>query len=158
MNWEYIAGFMDGEGCVSRQTTKEGKFKRYEIQITNTNYDVLIKMKDFVEMGWICKLKTRKAHWKQAWSWGINRHADVIRFCEMVENFSIVKKEKITNAKMETIEYVKMREEYEKKRRQKIIDDINNTFEDGISISEISRRIGVSRPTVRRYMDKYGIN
>lgn len=56
MNWDYIAGFFDGEGSLSfsvGKTNKEHRVFRLFLSLSNNNYEVLEKAKSFLEMGTI---------------------------------------------------------------------------------------------------------
>lgn len=66
MNIIYVAGFFDGEGCVSFAKNRSGIFPR--INVVNTNFEIL---KSFQKKfgGDIIPLSYRKSNWKQAWSW-----------------------------------------------------------------------------------------
>ena len=51
MNWEYIAGFFDGEGNLQMHPIrKDGKIRAYQLltRIYSTNKEVIEKIKDFL--------------------------------------------------------------------------------------------------------------
>ena len=60
MNWNYIAGFFDGEGTLTRTGS------RYKIGITQTNKEVLEEIQSFTKIGLMHRIKKRKPHWKDA--------------------------------------------------------------------------------------------
>ena len=61
MTWEYIAGFIDGEGSITKRK------RSYNIYISQANRKVLEKIRDFIGRGYVYPLTKRKAHWKNAW-------------------------------------------------------------------------------------------
>ena len=66
----YLAGFLDGEGCIHIVSTKgQAGFKnlryRLRIHITNTDKGVMDWLKQFGF--YIRELKKLKKHWKQCW-------------------------------------------------------------------------------------------
>ena len=61
MTWEYIAGFIDGEGTIVRRK------RVFNLYISQTNFEVLDEIKKFVGSGSIYSIDKRKPHWKEAW-------------------------------------------------------------------------------------------
>lgn len=56
MDWSYIAGFFDGEGCVQQNKNQTGRYYPY-LDITNTNIKVLEEMAIFLRSNDIrCKV------------------------------------------------------------------------------------------------------
>jgi len=69
MNLAYIAGFVDGEGCIGFAKCRTTIFPR--VIVVNTNRDILQKLKD--EFGGDIKpLSLRKINWKQGWAWRLS--------------------------------------------------------------------------------------
>lgn len=75
----YIAGLIDGEGCICIAKRKNGHFPKagkpwyYQPIVTISNTDK--RMLDFVVnryKGWITKPKPQKSHRKQIYSWFIS--------------------------------------------------------------------------------------
>ena len=69
MNWSYIAGFFDGEGCVQKNKNQTGRYYPY-LDITNTNLDVLKSIGKFLGSNGIryklnkpWKARNDPAHW-----------------------------------------------------------------------------------------------
>ncbi len=61
MNWNYIAGFFDGEGTINPCENN-----RYKVGITQANKKVLEEIQLFTKIGHIHFIKKRKSHWKDA--------------------------------------------------------------------------------------------
>ncbi len=66
MDWNYIAGFFDGEGSILKHDPTN-----YRISIPQTNEEVLQKIKTFSNMGNIFKTRKRKEHWKDSWVYSV---------------------------------------------------------------------------------------
>ncbi len=90
MTWEYIAGFFDGEGSLTRNDRKG-----FRITIPQTNEEVLMNIKDFTNTGHIFKEKKRKVHWKDSWTYYIAAQKDIYNFLVQIQKFVIVKKSKV---------------------------------------------------------------
>jgi hypothetical protein len=50
LQWSYLAGFIDADGCISIRSERKNKF-RPSVAITNSNLNVLIWMSVFVNRG-----------------------------------------------------------------------------------------------------------
>ena len=75
MNLDYVAGFIDGEGCISFTRNKSGCLLP-RIIITNTNQAILETFHK--KFGGSLRVRTLKdkPHWKPMWSWSLaNRQA-----------------------------------------------------------------------------------
>lgn len=88
MSWQYIAGFVDGEGSIvkAKNTTV------YRVLIPQTHEGVLKAIQEFARVGIIYQCKTRKAHWKDNWVYAVARHKDVLYFLKKIRAYLIVKK------------------------------------------------------------------
>ncbi|PIT90505.1 MAG: hypothetical protein COU22_01785 [Candidatus Komeilibacteria bacterium CG10_big_fil_rev_8_21_14_0_10_41_13] len=89
MTWEYIAGFFDGEGCLTR---KQGGFN---LTIAQTHYEVLERINQFVGYGSIFKETKRQPHWKDSWVYYIARQEDIYNFLLKLSPLLIVKRDYI---------------------------------------------------------------
>ncbi len=87
MNWSYIAGFFDGEGSVAHNGIG------FRISIPQTNEEVLKSIRNFVGFGFIIKIKKRKKHWKDCWTYYIASKKDVYCFLQQILPHLIVKKD-----------------------------------------------------------------
>jgi len=79
MNYDYIAGFFDGEGSVCAQ--RAGNNVHFKLDISNTNKEVLEKIKEFLDnQGIKSSLYTRKLYEgrKQAYDLVICNKKDIL--------------------------------------------------------------------------------
>jgi len=79
MNWNYIAGFFDGEGTLGKYS-KSG----YKIGITQSSKKVLEEIQIFTGLGHIHFIKKRKSHWQNAWLYYIAKQEDVYFFLNKI--------------------------------------------------------------------------
>ena len=91
----YIAGFLDGEGCITIFKRNRYKVPLYvpSIQITNTNQEILKWIKLKVRKGRIIKLKgeSRKSFWKDTYRWILTNRKDMFEFLKMIFPYLQVK-------------------------------------------------------------------
>ena len=85
MNWDYVAGFVDGEGSITR------KGNRIRILISQTNKKVLNEIAKFSGTGFVYKLTKRKSHWKDAWVYAVIGNKNVYKFLKGLGGKLIVK-------------------------------------------------------------------
>jgi hypothetical protein len=88
MSWQYIAGFVDGEGSIVRTRPTV-----YRILIPQTHEGVLKEIQRFAGCGFIYQCKTRKSHWKDNWVYAVARQKDVLFFLQKIQPYLIVKKD-----------------------------------------------------------------
>jgi hypothetical protein len=69
MNLAYIAGFVDGEGCIGFCRLRTYVFPR--VLVTNTDFDILEDLQAKFG-GDIKPLSLRKANWKQGYTWRLS--------------------------------------------------------------------------------------
>lgn len=143
MNWSYIAGFFDGDGCITKE-------KIWRIILTNTNKKVLESIRDFIGFGRI-------------YSYRINRlkinMQDTLTFIKKVKDKIIVRKPKV----LECFEKLKDREFYpnyklkhipEKKLKKKLI---KMYHKEKMSLREIAKKFGVSYEGIYYHFKKFDI-
>lgn len=87
MDWRYIAGFVDGEGSITKNS------KGYRLHIPQTHYAVLAAIKDFSGVGNIFKVTKRRDHWKESWVYFVASQENALFFISKILPFLIVKKE-----------------------------------------------------------------
>jgi len=144
MNWNYIAGFFDGEGTINPCENN-----RYKVGITQANKKVLEEIQLFTKIGHIHSIKKRKSHWKNAWIYYISKQEDVYKFLNTISPRLIVKrkeilkiipklKEKTAQIKEQKLKVIKRKQLAEKLR------------EKGLSFREIGKRLGIDWGYARR--------
>lgn len=143
MNWDYIAGFFDGEG------TLVGRRRGFRIGITQTNKKVLEEIKNFSKIGHICKITKRKFHWKDSWVYFIAKQSDVYVFLEKIKPKLIVKKKLVDKA----IKILKVYLETEKRKKLNLkirIKEAKNLRGKGLSYREIGKKLSIDFGYARR--------
>ncbi len=91
MNLAYVAGLLDGEGCINFTKCRDIKIPR--VSITNTNLEVLEDLKATFG-GHIQKSVRTKEQWKPAHHWIISNSASA-NFLEKLEKWVRIKKEQV---------------------------------------------------------------
>lgn len=86
MNWDYIAGFFDGEGSLVRHG------KGFRISISQANKEILEEIRDFTGIGHICEITKRKPHWSDSWIYFIAKQSDVYKFVKRAEPRLVLKR------------------------------------------------------------------
>ena len=86
MTWEYIAGFVDGEGSIVKRK------QIYNLYISQTNFEVLEEIRKFVGCGYIYAIGKRKSHWKDAWLYNAGGGQNTYRILSKVIDNLIVKR------------------------------------------------------------------
>jgi len=91
MNWQYIAGFFDGEGSIN--VTRRGKPTIfYRVDMSQKYPEALEAIQEFLGYGIIYHRYDGK---RNIYELRINRKSDIIDFVTHVLPYSIVKREKI---------------------------------------------------------------
>ena len=136
MNWAYIAGFFDGEGCI----TFNGK--GFRIAVAQTNFEVLERIKKFVGLGFIIKPTKRKAHWKDSWVYYIARQKDIYIFLRKILKHLVVKRQlaEITIPKLKTIIDNQQRRI---DRRQKLVRISRKLRKEGLTFRAIGKKLKI---------------
>ena len=100
MNWPYVAGFFDGEGCLHGiEIGGKGK-SRFRITISQTQKEVLDEIAEFLQGQFVDayvlrhKPKQPKAHWKPCWNVWITKQQSVANFIAGVFPYLRVKKQR----------------------------------------------------------------
>lgn len=87
MTWEYIAGFIDGEGTIVQRD------KVYNLYISQTNLEVLEEIRDFAGVGKVYEINQRKEHWKEAWIYNAGGGYGTEHILSNVKDLLIVKRD-----------------------------------------------------------------
>lgn len=76
----WLAGFIDGEGCILLSCQKPNPKRRtvskiwiMRVCVTNTRHDVLALIQSWFG-GYIVHKRTDKAHYKDGWTWEVSGH------------------------------------------------------------------------------------
>ncbi|KKS53744.1 MAG: hypothetical protein UV20_C0046G0001 [Candidatus Magasanikbacteria bacterium GW2011_GWA2_42_32] len=149
MTWDYIAGFFDGEGSIIHNG------KGYRATISQTDLDVLERIKQFLGYGQIFKTTKRKAHWKESWVYYIARQKDVYHFLVAIENHLIVKQQTASKAIPILKNKIKLQIERELKSEKNIV-ETKKLRKEGLTYRRIGRELGISWSHARRIILKHG--
>lgn len=106
MNWNYIAGFFDGEGCLAHHKyidTKGVHRGTYKIIISQKEIKVLKEIQKFLEKNnietfWLKRNDLRWTGGRIIHNLGISKFLSVRRFLENILDKTIVKKQQIKEA------------------------------------------------------------
>jgi intein-encoded DNA endonuclease-like protein len=143
MTWEYIAGFFDGEGSLVHNG------KGYRITISQTNYEVLDKIKSYAGIGYIFQNKKRKAHWKESWVYYIAKQEDVYYFIKNISPFLIVKRDLATQIIPKLILAIERGSQRKLRLKNNIIAS-KNLRKRGLTYREIGKKLGIDWGYARR--------
>ena len=73
--------------------------KGYRIMITQTNKEVLEKIKNHARIGGVVEITKRQPHWKDSWLFFIAKQEDVYKFISAIQDLVVVKKNLINTVK-----------------------------------------------------------
>ena len=145
MNWDYLAGFLDGEGSIIIRPP------RVRLYISNTNREVLDEIKELVKCGSVYEvnMENKNKKWKKQYGWTICFHQDVLRILKNLRKRLIIKKELCEKA----IAYI------ENKRWHKfyLTKDELLKYKELKSSRKLAKELGVSQFSVLKYLKKYGL-
>ena len=101
LSYQYLAGFIDGEGYVSIRKVKRGKYIEFKpmIVISNTNNLMLEQIKLFLNLkNKLAKRKMNCNHpkWKDSYHIYIS-NVPCLSLCKNILPFIIIKKEQVCN-------------------------------------------------------------
>lgn len=92
MNWDYIAGFFDGEGNINMIKNNQKLSYYIQIRLYSSDERVLLEIKNFIEKGQIYKVKKSSAT-NFVYELTITNKSDVKFFLENIVDKIIIKKE-----------------------------------------------------------------
>jgi len=143
MDWQYIAGFFDGEGSI----THNGQ--GYRISIPQSHQPVLDAIRAYSHVGKVFSLTKRQRHWKDAWVYAIARQKDVLFFLQHIRPFIIVKRKSVDQVLQKLPSIVNLqgqRATLAAWRRSEAI----RLRQKGLSYRAIGKQIGIDWGYVRR--------
>jgi hypothetical protein len=88
----YLAGIIDGEGCISFTLAKGGRVIRPFIGIANTKRKLIETIRSWLKLRNVARKSRRSAKHKNVWQIHITRYADVKALLEKVKPYLIIKK------------------------------------------------------------------
>ena len=147
MNWSYIAGFFDGEGCITRND------KGVRLVITQTNFKVLEQIRKFVGFGFIIKPTKRKAHWKDSWVYYIARQKDICSFLQSVLKYLVVKRQ-LAEKTIPKLKIVVDNQQQRKDRRKRLVRMSRKLRSEGLTLRAIGKKLDIDFGYARRLIIK----
>lgn len=144
INWNYIAGFMDGEGSISKAGDTD-----YRISIPQTHEGVLLDIQRFTGVGSICKVAKRKAHWKESWTYCVARQEHALWFLRKVYPYLIVKK-KLAGKTIPIVERIVFQNREKRRHLQKKVKACKFLRNKGLSYRAIGKKLNVDHGYARR--------
>jgi transposase-like protein len=168
MNWDYIAGFFDGEGhlVVKPYKDKHGHFRKVTVGFTQAEEgkEILFAIKDFLEKeGFHPSLRCEKDRrdkrgYKLQPKWRLELQSifEVKRFCEIVRDKLIYKRRKVEDAiafiDATGLKHIRRRFTEDEKRRMKEL------YLEGYSTLSIGEMFGVSYNVIRRLLKEMSVS
>lgn len=143
MNWEYIAGFFDGEGSILNNG------RGFRVAIPQTNLDVLYQIQKFTKVGKVFAVTKRQSHWKDSWVYYIAKQRDVQFFLKHMKPHVIVKKEGAIRALPQLEEIIK-RQNARTRRAQLLTQKAKKLREKGLTYRAIGKRLKIDWGYTRR--------
>ncbi len=96
LSWKYLAGLVDGEGCIDVQVTKVGDkhYVRPRVRIgTANNARYLLEMIHNSHGGCLCSRESKNIEWQSSTSWELVGYKGVCMFLRNIVNSLFLKKE-----------------------------------------------------------------
>lgn len=92
-NLAWAGGFLEGEGCISRQitTARSKRYSYWVLRASSTDLDTLEKLQRILGVGSIYKQKISKSKTprKRAWQWTVYRQPEVYAILIAIFTFSV---------------------------------------------------------------------
>jgi len=153
MNWSYIAGFLDCDGCILISKRKKTSYPSIRVSFFNTNKDVLEKMRVFIGYGNIHENPNNWRGTKTFYYLQCYANAQNLRILRKTIPYLEIKKQKA----IEAIEILENRPHPQwGSLRRRPIKEVVNLYLSGKTQKEIGEMFGVGDSTVCEYMRKYG--
>jgi hypothetical protein len=144
----YIAGIIDGEGCISPQF-RHGRV-HVKVEVRNTNLNLIKWLLSKTGLGHVYTAKNR-ANWKQTYSWEVFRFAEVRAILKVVQPFLIVKRKQ---AEL-TLKILEIREQQWKKALESIPRDSKGRFVAGVNVLPTPEEVALANEV--KILNKKGV-
>jgi len=157
MDWQYLAGFFDGEGNIYLQ---QGKSKGIQVTLHNTDYQILKEIRDFLhERGIKASLTKDKGKHrngysrKELWKLLITNQWDARKFFKNIMPMARVKREKIS----ESLIFMKTFKRDTRKFNRTTIEEIIRRYLSGESMKTICKRFHCKYSKLRTILEDRGV-
>lgn len=154
MNWQYLAGFFDGEGHVGVHKGR-GKYTQHDIAIANTHEPTIDAISRFLSSQTIKHSKFKRTytvkHWKTAYKIKVTSIRAGIVFLELILPFLLTKREQA----LSTLEYLR-RQTPRKYLSKETMDHALSLYQEGKTLRQVAGLLGIDNKTIRVYGQKVG--
>jgi len=96
LSWKYLAGLVDGEGCIDVQVTKVGSnhYVRPRVRVGMAdNALFLLEMMQNSFGGHLCKRESKNPNWQSSTSWELTGYKKSCMFLRNIVNSLFLKRE-----------------------------------------------------------------
>jgi len=158
MDWQYIAGYFDGEGHVSLHQTGRGD-RTHGLAWYNTNLDSLEAMQSFMGAGTIVARHNHGFGKKTSYILSVTRKLDLLRVLDELIPSLIIKQRAARELRQDLIDNVDEHRMDNFGKVSSVGDDQLKQwhFAEGRSVTEIAAMVGVSHAAVSRSFKLRGI-
>lgn len=159
MDWGYVAGYFDGEGCVEyyKPGNAKSKKKRCAITFHNTNRASLEAIQEFIECGNLRERKRAKLGTKSMYQLSIERRVHLVRVIPKMLEHSIIKRE-ILAALLEQVSLRRDESPGFGNLAAAGPDEIRRLYwNDRLSMAKIAKKYGVTWGAVKMFMRRHDI-
>lgn len=152
MNWDYIAGFFDGEGNIVQLNLGYGS---YRVSFAQSNKGILVMIADFLEEygihTWITYKQPTALTRSPSYHLAFSKSTSVRFFLEMIKDRVVVKREQV----LETLENLTYRTTYPVLEPE--LQDIIAMHNDGLSQREIGNLLDRSQGVISRNLQRRAV-
>ena len=93
LSWKYIAGLIDGEGCLDVQVTN-GVYVRPRVRIAMADTaEFVLQMLQVNHGGYLCKRESTNPNWQSSTSWELTGYSKACPFLRNIVNHLYIKQE-----------------------------------------------------------------
>jgi len=157
MNWGYVAGFLDGEGCVyvrvKPRKSPLGKKIETVIIFVNSNKEVLEAIKRFLRVGYVVKPREYPRKWAAWYELRVCGMATCYRIAKKLLPYSIVKREKLKELIRIVDEHLDLIGERIRDAK-KLVDKAIALRNQGRSLPSIADSLGVTQVQVKGWLTR----
>jgi len=134
----WLAGFFDGEGCVSMTTGLHGP----NVSLTQANQDIIAYIQKRTGLGYVQETRVEEERWRTRYDLRIRNMPEARKFLESIRPYSFIKADAIARAiqAMDDYDNIQLARE---QRNQTIIDMAKTQTH-----QRVADRVGVSRALV----------
>ena len=163
MNWGYVAGYFDGEGCagIYHVASKSPNYHKCELTWHNTHLESLVAIQEFIGCGRIDKRgdknKAKETH-KDMYALHVERRADMLLVIPHLLEYCLIKTDKLREIQDWLVHHTKDQSQGYGTLDSFGVERIRHLYwEGGLTQEEIAERVGVTQTAVSYFMQKHGL-